>query len=50
MPAANSLVTESDNVIVNFTAASGEDVTNGDRFYVDFFSFGDRVNNAIYRM
>jgi len=40
-------------VLVNFTGTPN--VTAGDDFYVDFFTFGDgltldsRVNNAIYR-
>jgi hypothetical protein len=43
----------SGNVLVTFLAATGiqstEDTTNL-AFVVDFFSFGDQVNNAIYRI
>jgi len=41
--------------VVNFTGTA-VDITTGDRFYVDIFTFGDgtavsdRTNNAIYRM
>ena len=35
---------------MNFTTADGLVGETGDSLYVDIFTFGDRVNNAIYRM
>ena len=44
---ANNVV-ETDTLILNFTGVLvGE---TGDSIYADIFTFGDRVNNAIYRM
>ena len=40
---------EADNLRINFTGATNA-VAVGDQFYADLFTFGDRVNNAIYRM
>ena len=40
--------TGTDNVRVIFTVT--DEVEAGDPFVVDFFSFGDRTNNAIYRL
>ncbi len=42
---------EDETIILAFTTrGSLTDVQKGDPFVVDFFSFGDRVNNAIYRL
>ncbi|MGY8714480.1 MAG: hypothetical protein ACKVJ1_11375, partial [Verrucomicrobiia bacterium] len=41
-------IVETEYVLVNFTATAA--VTAGDKFYVDIFTFGDRVNNAMYRL
>jgi hypothetical protein len=49
MAAESAFVIETENIVVNFTTAT-EAIAAGDRFYIDFFTFGDRVNNAIYRM
>jgi len=45
----NNLV-EGDTLRINFTTASGLVGETGDSLYVDIFTFGDRVNNAIYRL
>jgi hypothetical protein len=45
--AAGGSLVETDTLILNFTGVlTGE---TGDTIYVDIFTFGDRVNNAIYR-
>jgi hypothetical protein len=41
---------ETDTLRMNFTTVSGLVGETGDTFYADIFTFGDRVNNAIYRM
>ena len=42
---------ESGSLKVNFTGASdGIIATVGETLYVDIFTFGDRVNNAVYRL
>lgn len=52
--ASGTTSTNGNTVFVNFTGTP--DITANDRFYVDFFTFGDgtttadRVNNAIYRL
>ena len=37
---------------MNFTNTNADPLVGetGDSFYIDLFSFGDRTNNAIYRM
>ncbi len=40
---------EDDTLILNFTTPTGLAGAIGDSIYVDIFTFGDRVNNAIYR-
>jgi hypothetical protein len=40
---------EADNLRINFTGGT-EAIAVGDQFYADLFTFGDRVNNAIYRI
>lgn len=49
--AANALV-ESDTLRMNFTTTNADPLVGetGDSFYVDIFTFGDRINNAIYRL
>jgi hypothetical protein len=48
-------MTATSGLVINFTGTA-VDITTGDRFYVDIFTFGDgtavadRTNNAIYRM
>ena len=43
---------ETDTLIMNFSHTNGSELVGetGDSFYVDLFTFGDRVNNAIYRL
>jgi len=40
---------EADTLRLNFTTADGLVGETGDSIYVDIFTFGDRVNNAMYR-
>jgi hypothetical protein len=47
--AAGGNLVETDNLRINFTGATNAVAVN-DQFYADIFTFGDRVNNAIYRM
>ena len=49
MAGTSGSLSESENVIVSFAIASTAIAAN-DPFVVDFFSYGDTVNNAIYRM
>jgi hypothetical protein len=46
--AGNDLV-ETDTLRLNFTTTAGLVGETGDSVYVDIFTFGDRVNNAMYR-
>ncbi len=48
--AANAIV-ESDTLHMNFTTTDADPLVGetGDSFYIDIFTFGDRVNNAMYR-
>jgi len=41
---------ETDTLRINFTTAAGLVGAVNDSLYVDVFTFGDRVNNAIYRL
>jgi hypothetical protein len=45
-------IVESDTLHMNFSSANATPLVGqtGDSFYVDIFTFGDRVNNAIYRL
>jgi hypothetical protein len=45
-------IVETDTLHMNFTNTNADPVVGeiGDSFYVDIFSFGDRTNNAIYRL
>jgi len=45
-------VVEADTLHMNFSSANATPLVGetGDSFYVDIFTFGDRVNNAIYRL
>ena len=45
---ASTDLVESDTLILNFTGNLVGEV--GDSIYVDIFTYGDRVNNAIYRL
>jgi hypothetical protein len=42
-------LTEADTLRMNFTAESGFVGSTGDVVYADILTFGDRVNNAMYR-
>jgi hypothetical protein len=48
--ATSSALVETDTLFVNFTTPTGLVAVTGDVVYLDIFTFGDRVNNAIYRM
>ena len=50
--AAATAIVESDTLHMNFTTTNADPLVGetGDSFYIDIFSFGDRTNNAIYRM
>ena len=50
--AAATAIVESDTLHMNFTNTNADPLVGetGDSFYIDLFSFGDRTNNAIYRM
>ena len=43
---------ETDTLKMNITSAAATPLVGetGDSFYIDIFTFGDRVNNAIYRL
>jgi hypothetical protein len=43
---------EADTLHMNFSSANATPLVGqmGDSFYIDIFTFGDRVNNAIYRL
>ena len=41
---------ETDTLFLNFTTPTGLVAETGDVIYADVFTFGDRVNNAIYRL
>jgi hypothetical protein len=45
-------IVETDTLHMNFTTTNADPLVGetGDSFYIDIFSFGDRTNNAIYRM
>jgi hypothetical protein len=47
--AATAALVETDTLRLNFTTTAGLVGETGDSIYVDIFTFGDRVNNAIYR-
>ena len=47
-PVGTTDLVETDTLILNFTGVLVGEI--GDSIYVDIFTFGDRVNNAIYRM
>ena len=50
--AAAAPLVETDTLHLNFSSANASPLVGqtGDSFYADIFTFGDRVNNAIYRM
>jgi hypothetical protein len=48
--AVGGTVVETDSLRVNFSQALAPDFAVGETLYVDVFTFGDRVNNAIYRL
>jgi len=45
-------IVETDTLHMNFTTTNADPLVGetGDSFFIDIFSFGDRTNNAIYRM
>jgi len=49
--AESTAIVETDTLHMNFTTTAGDPLVGeiGDSFYIDIFTFGDRVNNAIYR-
>ena len=47
--AVGGTLVETENLRINFTGGT-EAIAVGDQFYADLFTFGDRVNNAIYRI
>ena len=48
--AASASIGETDGLRVNFTTGTASTAAVGDDLYVDIFTFGDRNNNAIYRL
>jgi len=48
--AGTGTLVETDTLRVNFTTVDGLVGEVGDSIYIDIFTFGDRVNNAIYRL
>ena len=50
--AVSTAIVETDTLHMNFTTTNADPLVGetGDSFYIDLFSFGDRTNNAIYRM
>jgi hypothetical protein len=48
--AASGDIGETDGLRLNFTTADAVAAAVGEELYVDVFTFGDRNNNAIYRM
>ena len=50
--AESTAIVETDTLHMNFTTTAADPLVGetGDSFYIDIFSFGDRTNNAIYRM
>jgi hypothetical protein len=48
--AASGDIGETDGLRLNFTTSAAVHAAIGEELYVDVFTFGDRNNNAIYRM
>jgi hypothetical protein len=48
--AASADITETGPLKVNFTNVGAYGAATGETLYVDIFTYGDRVNNAIYRL
>ena len=48
--ASTTLADEQADLKLNFTGGAGIHAAAGETLYVDIFTFGDRVNNAIYRL